>query len=540
MNCPAIDKLEKYVDDVLTEQEHRELHTHINNCGNCKHVVNSLKLEQQFLKETLSTPTLPDNFASQVLEQLEPFEQKVRNKRTPWRQIMLFAASLVLVVGVSTTLNEGFAQWIGGLFSTSQVDEGLRMATDAGLSERVNIEAKDQGITLKVEDVITDSSRVALSYQVLNDKGKPQDTQLDFADSNNQVYATNQKGERLDLATSIGWQDKSDYGLIEFSMDEHVTNEDFFIKLDVVDLLGKEGNWVLEVPVKISENRKLTTTIPLDDANTSLHGVTVTMKEFRSAPSSNEIVYETALTNDEQATVEEEIQNLENKYGEELINSYSYSNYGAILQYHMEDDNRNVVYRNDMLITDELDDNGGFLQGSGEDLEKIGHTAWNDMFVPKKNDSKLTFVLNGVLKREISDFSIQFKPEDLKKKPVSFEYEGNFMTIKKAKKQSEFSLRKSIVPIKRESLFKIEIEGGKEPLSTEFGAWVLEDEKGNIYDTNSSGSVLNEKDENGRKKTTIDLTVLEMDEMPEELTLHLLSVTRYYKLQEPWKVPLFE
>ena len=37
------------------------------------------------------------------------------------------------------------------------------MATDAGLVERVNLEVMDKGITLKVEDVVADSSRVALS-----------------------------------------------------------------------------------------------------------------------------------------------------------------------------------------------------------------------------------------------------------------------------------------------------------------------------------------------------------------------------------------
>ena len=39
------------------------------------------------------------------------------------------------------------------------------MATDAGLAERVNLEVTDKGITLKVEDVVADSSRVALSFQ---------------------------------------------------------------------------------------------------------------------------------------------------------------------------------------------------------------------------------------------------------------------------------------------------------------------------------------------------------------------------------------
>ena len=126
--------------------------------------------KQELIKETLKTPTLPDDFTIQVLNQLEPYEHK--KKRRKWKRVLLPAAACVLAVGLTTTLNPSFAEWIGGFFTTEQVDEGLRMASESGLTKRINQEVMDQGITFKVEDVLADTSRVALSYQILKEKGK--------------------------------------------------------------------------------------------------------------------------------------------------------------------------------------------------------------------------------------------------------------------------------------------------------------------------------------------------------------------------------
>ena len=69
---------------------------------------------------------------------------------------------------------------------------------------------------------------------------------------------------------------------------------------------------------------------------------------------------------------------------------------------------------------------------------------------------------------------------------------------------------------------------------------MLVDEKGKVYFAYQSGSILDQKDEFGRFKTTIDLRSYDLEEMPEELTLHLLSETRYEEVKEKWKIPLYE
>ncbi|MFE8697629.1 DUF4179 domain-containing protein [Cytobacillus sp. FJAT-53684] len=538
MKCYAADKLSQYVDNLLVEEEHVEIHNHVKNCKECLRVINAFKEEERFIKETLQTPPLPDHFTEIVLDQLEPYGQKVVNiKKKSWKKIMYPAAAVVLTLGLCTALSPSFAEWIGGFFTTDQVDDGLRMAADAGLAERVNLEVKDNGITFKVEDVVADTSRIALSFQVLNEKGEPQDTYLDLPESRNKITAIDQDGKMLNHLGS-GWTEGSDYGLVELSLREQAALDKVTIRFDLVELNGIKGNWKLEVPVDLKESKKYTTTLSLNEAKISTEGVALQMKEVRFAPSSNELIYETAFTKEEKARVEDEMGRLKKKFGEEIL--YSFTNYGTATQYHIENEQGEAVYyHNTFLEGKGHPSDFGMIQGSGQDMQQMGHVLWNESFIPQKNDQKLTFVLDGVAKTVPSDLSIKIKPKELKKKPVTFEYEGNFMTIKEADTKNKFSLRKSLIPIEKETTFNIEMEGGKELPASDLGAWAIVDDKGNAFQAFHSGSILNEKDKAGRYKTTIELEVYDIDKVPEEVTLHLLSVTRYFEVKEKLNIPLY-
>lgn len=530
MKCPTADKLSQYVDEMLTEQERIEIKAHLKSCVECKNVVEAFVGEQLFIKETLQTPTLPDDFTSLVLDELEPYEQTAnRQKRTPWKRISLSAAGIVLAVGLSATLNPAFAQWVGGLFSTNKVDEGLRMATEAGFANRVNQEVTDNGVTFKVEDVVADSSRVAFSYQILNENGKIKHKEFEFGEGKNEIIAMDQHGKRLELS-STSWSNADDYGLIELSLREHEDLENINLKFNLTVLNGKKGSWKLDIPVDLKESLKATKTLPLKDAKANQHGVNIDMKEVRYAPSSNEILYETSFTEEEQAKIENEIQQLEDQYGKEIVNSFT--GYGTAIEYHIENEEMKAVYHRNAIGPPS---ESGMLQGVGQPKGKLGRMIWNESFIPQKDDQKLTFVLDGIIKTEPSDFSITFKPKELKKNPVSFEYEGNLMTIKEAKKHSKYSLRRSLFPIRKETTFKIEMEGSSDAQATVLQAWALVDDKGKAYLTYRSGGTSYDKD----VKSTMTLISYDLDKVPEEITLHLISATRYYELQDKWKVPLY-
>lgn len=542
MKCPTTDKLSQFVDALLEDKEHIEIDNHVAQCADCGQVVATFRTEQEFLKETLRTPILPDDFAIQVLDKLEPYDQKpVNRKWKPWERIMVSAAGILLAFGLTATFNPSFANWISGLFGTDQVDEGLRMAADAGLAQRVNKEVTDKGLTVKVEDVVADSSRIAFSYQIFNSAGETVDIGLNFIDANNKdVTVIDQDGKKLEIS-SMGWTGVGDdgYGSVEISLREHQGQEKVTIQLMLSEIDGIKGNWNMEIPVDLNESIKLTNVRPLKDFQISFDGVEVKMKEARFAPSANEILYETGFTKDELEKIENEIKDLNKIFGHERVGESMF--YGTAIGYSIEKENGEPIVQLNTFVEGKghPSDEGAFLSGSGVDMEQFGRLDMKDSFVPSKPNQKLSFVLNGVFKTVPSDFSITIKPKDIKKNPVSFEYEGNHIMIKKAKMDKEFSLGKSQGPkIEKESKFIIEMEGGREATATQLGTWILVDNTGKVYDTHGGGAILDEKDKHGRYKTTQELMVEGMDEIPEELTLYLVSVTRYTELKDKWKVPL--
>lgn len=541
MNCPTTDKLFQYVDDLLAEEDKHHIRTHIINCKECMRVLEALEEEQHFLMETLQTPELPDEFDMFVLDQLEPYEQKVRLRRTSWKRIMLIAAGVVFALGLTTTVNPGLAKLVGGFFSTGHVDGGLKMASDAGFASRINKEVTDKGITLRVEDVVADPTRIAIAYQILDQKGTVQDSYLEFDETKNEILALDSNGSELEI-TNLGWSGESsdDYGVIELSLKELDTLKELILKFDIEELDGTSGKWDLEVPIDLTESIKSTKNLALNDAHINIQGVSLTMKEFRFAPSSSVIRYETAFTEEEREKIEKQIQKFKETFGEEVVQSFL--GFSTGIQYHIENAASQPVYYNyDYAFFEEEGTSVdiGMIQGTGEDLGQIGQVAWNESFVPQKEEKQLTFVLDGVVKKMPTDFSVKIKPKELKKHPVNFEYEGNYITIKKIDLASEYSLRKSVIPIERKRYLKIELEGGKEEQASDLGEWVIVDEKGNAYATTWGGSVLNEKDKYGRYKTTLELKVEGLKEVPEEMSLHLVSVNRYQDIEEPWKVPLY-
>lgn len=536
MNCPTVDKLSQYADGLIEEEEFSLIEAHVASCKECQKVVEAFEEEQLFIKETLETPSLPDDFASSVLDQLGPYKQHKRKSRM-WKRPILTAAGIALAIGISATLNPSFAQWLGSVFSTEQVDEGLRMANDANLTERVNFETTDKGYTLKVEDIFADASRVALSYKVLNKNGKPIDIDLADAD-HNEIAVVDQNGTKFGW-NSMGGHDGSDYGTIEFSLREQEATDHLTIKLDIVELNGVKGDWKMEIPIDATKNRALTTTIPLVNYKKIVNGLAIQMNEARFSPSSTDLFYETIFTEEEQEKMSDQREMLAEKYGKDIAEDATY--YGSEIQYHIENDRKEVIYeRNTFSESKAYPNNVGMMQGSGSDLDENGSVAWNDSFVPLKENRPLAFVLEGVIKTVPADFLVTIEPKQLKKKPMSFEYAGNYLTVKKAENQTSYHLKKSLFPIGKEKMLLIEMEGEKDAFSPQLGTWIVVDDQGKSYKAYDSGGTMNKPNENGRYGRTIELRVYGMDKVPEQLTLHLVSLTRYEEVEEKWEVPLTE
>ncbi|WP_432361997.1 DUF4179 domain-containing protein [Sporosarcina sp. UB5] len=520
MNCLTADKLSQFVDQLLPKQEMAEIEVHVQSCTSCGKVVHAFQEEQRFIEETLQTPTLPENFTDLVLDQLEPYEKLKKRRKTVWKRITLTAAGVVLAVSIGATVNPTFAQFIGGLFSSDYVDKGLNIAAEAGLTQRVDLQVEDQGLTFVVEEVIADTSRVSLSYKVLSEKGIPQDTRLK---RNNKITAIDQNGNEM-KELGAGWHRESDYGFVEFNLhDLDNTIEKLMIQFDLVELNGVKGNWQLQVPVDLSENRKLTKSVDLIDASADHHGVEINLKKLQVAPSSFGLFFETSLTEEEKTKYERAMREFEETFGKDLMNRHVGNTSG--ISYHIKNAEDEVVYSTNHSIYEETT---GMLRGMGEDMDTFGHTAWTHSYLPK-NEDQLTFILDGVYKMEPTDLSLTIKPKEMNKHPLTLDYKGNHVKVKSVRKP-QFGQEKSVI---------INLDGKINSLDADLGNWIAVDDKGNSYTANRRGSSISaKKDKNGLHDVRFSLEVEGLKEVPDELTLYLVSMTFYYPVEKQWQVPL--
>ncbi|MCZ8542528.1 DUF4179 domain-containing protein [Psychrobacillus psychrodurans] len=525
MNCPKADKLSQYADNLLTEQEQSQILYHLNNCDTCTSIVQLFKEEQEFLKVNLQSPTLPDHFASLVLDQLEPYKKKdIRRKKLIWKRIVLLAATITLAVVLTATLSPTFAQIISGMFSTKQVDEGLNMASDDGLGERINVEVSDQQLTLKVEDIIVDSSRVALSLQVINEKGIVEKPSIDHSIKGNRISVTGFNGE-YNYTMGYRLDGGLDYNSFQVFISDEPGLEKVTINFHLVELNGKQGNWDLEIPVEISGNKENTKNVNLTKENQTINGVAINLKEIQFAPTSNTLLYETSYEASEQLEIEKNFKALKEQFG---LDVSELTSFGTSIKYHIENEDNNVIMEFSPYIQAEpMDDKIIISSASGK--EKIGHAVWKEVFVPDKNDSNLTFVLDGVYKVIPTDFSIKFNPKEIKENPVSFKYMGNEVTIKKAELQSSANTSDP-------TIFEIEMAVNQKSNETEFGKWLLKENTGRYFKLDSETTT----GEVGDFKHTLYFKTNGLNDIPEEISLHLLTATNYFEIENKWRVPLYE
>ncbi|WP_421663250.1 DUF4179 domain-containing protein [Lysinibacillus telephonicus] len=535
MICPKEDELLAYIDGFLDDEETKLIKQHIGSCPYCQQQIEVMESEKLFLNETLQTPKLPDDFAEKVVVQVVPYKQKSKRH---WKWGLGTAASVLLAGGILLSVNPMFAELVGGIFTSDNVDEGLQIAIDTDIATPVDIAVTDAGITLHVEHLIADTSRIALSYSVTNSKGKRLNPYIDEESKKNVVTLLNENNEEVELS-SRGWGNTNDYGIYEFSLLNVENFSKGIIRMDVKELGGKSGNWQIEIPVDLAAAYKHQKTVEIDKT-VEVEDIEVTLNEVNYATSTTDISYSTQLTDEAKRKLKESIEEKEKKFSEEIVNTFF--PYNPTIGYRIEDSKGevlgyyNIYGRDDLGHTVDLNMIGGIGTFEGE-VKDMEHITWVDSFVPEKEHSDLYFVLDTVYKTKTSDFSITFKPSEL---PYTFEYNGYELTIDEVERKTDFSLEKSWLPIKRQVTVELHMSGYAEQKAPELALWAIEDESGKSYFTfNSGSSTLDETDDQNRFKREVQLITYELQDIPEEMTLHLIAETEAIKLENEWRVPLY-
>ncbi|WP_325175851.1 DUF4179 domain-containing protein [Paenibacillus profundus] len=315
---------------------------------------------------------------------------------------------------------------------------GERERVEQGYSQPVNLEVTDQGITLRVREVMVDPFRVSLMYGIEKD-GKPINPDLLFTDFmsmkpdtdpyiNNYVVTdldgNDLKGVNLPLARTHG-----DNAILEVGIDD--PTQGYFIRSpkDIPDtivvhfdinLLGEtKRKWQLKVPVSLAPAKSATNFIPLNKRYESPFGFKLDFLQLRHGPSKSELLGDIR-----------ESQAWRNQYG----------TLGPQFLYRIKDEQGQVVAAWDGIndMTYSLESKNALLkQSSGGGT--TGRMLYRHAFLPFGDAKGLKLELDAVYTQNPvkTPFVVTFSPEELLGHPLEKNYDGKQLTFRVRKKTDE-------------------------------------------------------------------------------------------------------
>lgn len=503
MNCPSVDKLSQYVDKLLNQEEQQNVEEHLKQCESCQQIVALFEGEEQFIKETLQAPTLPDDFEAQILAQVKPYKKK----RTLWKVSSGVAVAAVLSVGILTAVSPSFAQLITSFFATEQVDSGFHEAEMLGFVEEVNYEVTDNGLTVRVGEVMADTTRIAFTYQVIGENGKVKNPHIENWTEKNNMKFVNKANEELPRGDSESWSYKEgDIGLFELGT-PNVT-DDFTLRWQIREINGKEGNWDMDIPIPIEKALASMIELDLPNATYAQENVSVTFEKVRFSPSATEISYTTSFTEPLKET---------------KLSAKAQTQPYVNVAYTIEDENGALLATN-YHYSFYFGSGKGGISGVSSTSDDQQQFSQKEVFTPIKAE-KPSIVVAGFLNHEIVEESIKFQPSDLKRNPASFLFNGEPIKIKSMRQVTNTDWKMEWPFLQRERYMEIAIDYDGEQIKEELVGWVLEDSKGELYTIYNSGD---------------RLLVYGVDSLDEEFTLHLTKVVKFNPLEEPWRIPIYK
>ena len=385
-----------------------------------------------------------------IVAQVTPYNPKPKRR---WKWGIGTVASVLLAGGILMTVHPSFAELIGGIFSSDRVDKGLQIAMDTDIATPVDMAVTDAGITLHVEHLIADTSRIALSYSVMDSKGKRLEPYFQDDAKQNVVTLLDENKEQVELA-NWSWGNSDNYGIFEFSLVnvEHFTKGT--IRISPTEIGGKSGNWLVEIPVDLTAAYEKQQIVEIGET-IEVEDIEVRLNQVSYATSTTDISYSTEYSDKAKQKLQAAIEEKEQQFNEKIVNTFF--RYHPTIGYRIENEQGNVLgYYNiygkeDRGHTVDLNMIGGTGSWDGQ-VEDMGRMTWNDSFVPEQEEDELYFVLDTVYKTKTTDFSVTFKPNEL---PYTFEYNGYELTIDAVERKIDYSLEKSWLPIKRQVTIEV-------------------------------------------------------------------------------------
>jgi hypothetical protein len=505
------------------------------------------KREVQKSIDHIKVPESIFTFAKELPYKMEEQTKPKLPRKSKWRKwVAVAAASIAIGISAGVYISPAFAAYIKSFFIRPDLDEGLQTAAKEGFSEKTEYSVTDNGITLKVKEVMADANRLILTYSLEKENGEYIDPTILFEKEEwglgntmyfvkdwNTFYITDEKKHMISehatyetkkgrMVTQFIAHVFPHYPYADLMFDLNSFADDaklFFANIDIKKIGSTEGKWRLKIPVNIEKSMQATTTLPVNQQYVTNEGLLIDFKNVVYSPTLTSLDFETKWT--------EKGKKLMADKPEYFLPNGEYSYHD--IHYDIIDSNGNVVATTLPTNEDNRSKRMILADSTVYSPQKMNDTKWRHSFIPFPKGENLTFVFRGIERVEYPNKSITFNPIKLNEQPVSFDYKGNSFTIQNFRLETNKDG-------KRVGILEIE---ERVPLAG--GSFELSDEHGNVFTINNKDtsrvSIIAYDKQTMTYHVKMGLEIEGIEKMPTQLTLTLKTATVLYK-DENWKVPI--
>jgi len=458
------------------------------------------------IEDQAVTPTTPIDLGRSS-------ERNVQKKRRQRKQLWVVSAIvLFLAGGILLSTQPTIAEHVRSLFSKdSMIDKGMSEARDAGFLTSTDVFATDEesGYTVKIEELIADSTRLVVGFSIWDKQGNPVAGELNAGGIFNQFKINDSIGE-ITYSSMLGGNSSLDR--IEFKFQRAAVGNNLSLNIIAQQIRISPGEvfnpssqnivkglWILGTDIDLTEAAKSSITTRINESYETPAGLKINMLGAVRTPSGGALEFETSLTPEAQ------------KRGADGIQS-----------------KQEILYRVERANGEALPENYGSYDFASPVFDRwTGINRWFYRFSNfSYNTESLRFVLEGYMIREKSDASVTFDPSSLSaQNPAVFKDSGD-----------EFNLTGMTVGPNPD------MEGsGIKDIPTvgiiTFGGtynnsffpnddWMALDDAGNEYEVQFRGALALEDPKLDGRQTFI---VEGLETMPSKLTLKRTEVQHLYR-----------
>ncbi|WP_429844301.1 DUF4179 domain-containing protein [Brevibacillus sp. FIR094] len=549
MKCFMFNQLKLYVNDELAPAESKGLEQHVENCPQCqKHLQEWVEgMQEEDFPDIPEAPVL-DAFTDEVMDKLSdavpPRSTRKRSSLTRrqrgWdivKKTGLVVAGLTALVVTGTVVSPTFANYVNSLFQMEEnSDKGMKNAVYKGLVQKLEQKATDQGITVEAKELLADSMRIAVIYDLYDESGnKIEDHLLEakLIDSNGKDWLEE---------VGNGWKSYGQFFITERYLNEifespEATPDQLTLYLEQTEIAGKTGKWSLEIPIDMKKAKEATKTVVFQNtAFQSPQGLGIELKNIEFSPSATRIMLDTispksAYLDVERTSILYDRKNPRGGHITEKERDPAFS--GENMMYEITNEKGEVVAAWDMKSLDDgLDKKENVLrtprtEEEAEEGPKGDVLNWWHTFSPIKGEQKLKLELQKIYEKKLASPKFDLVPTELDKNGATFKDESTGSTFT----FSSYAWKPGNGEDLGEAVMTIEGTLGKGIVENQ--DWFVKDENGKAY--SASVSTESTRDKDGRVQIKGEVSIPLLKQELKKLTVSYATYMVEHDVK--WEVP---